>query len=258
MDDRQILKHEKPADGIGPSAVPGDHLHLIAVLGNDQHILNSKAHFSASERHLSANSAHFPIIVLPLCSEHNKCIYVFNDNQLLFYSNENDCSFNQLNRYINYISECLNGLFVKDEKGYNEFIKNSKEYHPNEENVTIYKEIDNMTFHLGSEYNSNNFRQYYCLYYYDIDIDLSSYGIDVPSGFTSGFKGSWDGNQKKTVYTRSFSYTFNNSILTITFDKEKSQEVLKVQKVHNRTLQNGDKIYLNESPFTVQIENTPI
>ena len=87
----------------------------------------------------------------------NKCIYVFNDNQLLFYSNENDCSFNQLNRYINYISECLNGLFVKDEKGYNEFIKNSKEYHPNEENVTIYKEIDNMTFHLGSEYNSNNF-----------------------------------------------------------------------------------------------------
>lgn len=113
-------------------------------------------------------------------------------------------------------------------------------------------------FYLWGEYNSNNFRQYYCLYYYDIDIDLSSYGIDVPSGFTSGFKGSWDGNQKKTVYTRSFSYTFNNSILTITFDKEKSQEVLKVQKVHNRTLQNGDKIYLNESPFTVQIENTPI
>ena len=87
----------------------------------------------------------------------NKCIYIFNNNQLFFYSNENDCSFNKLNRNINYISECLNGLFEKNEKGYSEFIKISKEYNPKEENAIIYKEIENMTFHLGGEQNSTNF-----------------------------------------------------------------------------------------------------
>lgn len=111
-------------------------------------------------------------------------------------------------------------------------------------------------FYLWGEYNSNNFRQYYCLYYYDLNLDLGSLGIDVPSGITSGFKGAWDGNQKKTVIQRAFSYKFENSTLSITFDKDKSTEVLRVQKILNRTLQNGDKIYLNESPFTVQIENT--
>ena len=87
----------------------------------------------------------------------NKCIYIFNENSLFFYSNRNDCSLDNIDRNIDHISKCLNGLVTNDKKKYNEFINNSTEYNLNEENVTIYKAIDNMTFHLGSDQNSNNF-----------------------------------------------------------------------------------------------------
>ena len=87
----------------------------------------------------------------------NKCIYIFHQNSLFFYSNKNDCSLDNIDRNIAHISKCLNGLIDNNEKKYNEFINNSTEYISNEENVTIYKTIDNMTFHLGSDQNSNNF-----------------------------------------------------------------------------------------------------
>ena len=109
-------------------------------------------------------------------------------------------------------------------------------------------------FYLWGEYTSNNFRQYYCLYHLVTGIDPSLFSTDIPTEFPMGFKGAWDGNKKETVLQRGFSYTFTNSILSITFNKDKSTEVLKVQKAQNRPLQNGDKIYLNDSPFTVQIE----
>lgn len=111
-------------------------------------------------------------------------------------------------------------------------------------------------FYLWGDYNDSNFRQYYCLYHYDLNFDLKNYGIDIPTGFNNGFKGSWDGNKKKTVSQRGFSYTFSNSTLSITFSEDKSKEELRIQKTQNRTLKNGDKIYMNEKPYTVQIENT--
>ena len=44
VNDREFFYRQQPADGIGPSAAPGDHLHLVAVLRYDQHIFDRKSH----------------------------------------------------------------------------------------------------------------------------------------------------------------------------------------------------------------------
>ena len=107
----------------------------------------------------------------------NNCIYIFHNNSLFFYSNKDDCLFDNLNNNIDYISDCLNGLVEKDEKKYSEFLSNSIEYNPKEENVIIYKTVDNITFHFNSDANNNNFSKIVisdsC-----IDILKSKYGID--------------------------------------------------------------------------------
>ena len=79
----------------------------------------------------------------------NNCVYIYHNNSLFFYSNKNDCLFNN-NHFINYsyISECLNNSEINEEKDYKNIINNSTEYDPNEEKVVISKEIGNFNFHL--------------------------------------------------------------------------------------------------------------
>ena len=84
------------------------------------------------------------------------CVYIFDNNDFLFfYSDTSNCSFNNLNRDIEYISDCLNKPELKNYNDYENFLGNSKNYDPNDENITIYKETENYFFHLVK--NQKNF-----------------------------------------------------------------------------------------------------
>ena len=75
------------------------------------------------------------------------CVYIFYENSLFFYSNYDDCKFSNICDY-SYISQCLNNSFLPNYQNYKLFLKASKEYNPNEETITIYKNISNYYFHL--------------------------------------------------------------------------------------------------------------
>ena len=84
------------------------------------------------------------------------CVYIFDNNDFLFfYSDSSDCSFNNLNRDIEYISDCLNKPQLKNYNDYEKFLSDSEKYDPNDENITIYKETENYFFHLVK--NQKNF-----------------------------------------------------------------------------------------------------
>ena len=72
LDDGQFLQHKQPADGIGPAAASGFHLHFVSVLGYDQHIFNSKTHFPPPAHNSPLYRFTLPFIIYSLCCEHNK------------------------------------------------------------------------------------------------------------------------------------------------------------------------------------------
>ena len=85
------------------------------------------------------------------------CNYIFDNNLLFFYSNRSDCSFNNSIKDIEYISDCLQRPELKNYNDYKNFLDNSKEYDPNDENITIYEEKENYFFHLiKNQKNSSN------------------------------------------------------------------------------------------------------
>ena len=69
------------------------------------------------------------------------------------------------------------------------------------------------------------------------------------------FKGILSATEGKTIFSDIFTYSLSNSTLTVTFTETKKQETFKLEKTKDRPLQNGDKIYLNEDQYTVDIKN---
>ena len=63
----------------------------------------------------------------------NKCIYVFHNGSLFFYSNKAECESN------------------------NDYLNSKYEYDPNDKNIYTHKKIDNYTFHLVNLQTNINF-----------------------------------------------------------------------------------------------------
>ncbi len=99
---------------------------------------------------------------------------------------------------------------------------------------------NDVTYYLWEENSNSSIITYYCFYYLPI--------LNTPAGF----KGAWDNNKKKTVSQESFDYSLDNSILTIEYSS--NVEVFKMEKAKNRPIQDGDRIFLNNRQYRVQIE----
>ena len=93
--------------------------------------------------------------------------------------------------------------------------------------------------------SNDGFIQYYRIYTY----------FSQDKAYLNGWKSTYDDNLGTTVYSQSCFYEISNSILTVTY-KEKSTKVqLKVQKAKERPLQNGDKLYLDDIPYTFKVSD---
>ena len=112
----------------------------------------------------------------------DKCIFIYDENDLFFISNKEECLNLQNNPDYNYsyLSICLNNSKITNKDNYINFINNAKEYIPNEKNISIdkYIEEENIYFHLyNSEINYNNLSIMYLKE--NEKIDLLIFKVDI-------------------------------------------------------------------------------
>ena len=125
----------------------------------------------------------------------------------------------------------------KEEK--NAFVDDGSRYPVSESELSPAK---NVAYYFWEDYSNSSFITYY-----------SFYLIPMLDTF-SGFKGTWDDDRRKTVAKESYSYSITNSILTLKYSS--FEEVFVLEKAKNRPLQDGDRVYLNNIQYRVQISDS--
>ena len=114
----------------------------------------------------------------------------------------------------------------------NPFVDEGSRYPVSESDISPTKDV---TYYFWEEKSNSSIITYYCFY-------------SVPIlNTTAGFKGSWDDNKKKTVSQEVFDYSIENSFLTMSYSTHK--EVFMMEKMKNRPIEDGDRVFLNGKQF---------
>ena len=112
----------------------------------------------------------------------DKCIFIYEEDNLFFISNKKDCLniLNNQNNTYRYLSVCLHNYLLYNKYNYIDFINDAKEYIPNANNITIDKLSKNeeFYFHLyNSEMKYNNISSIYLEG--NETIDLLLFKVDI-------------------------------------------------------------------------------
>ena len=191
-------------------------------------------------------------------SKINKCIYVFHNSSLFFYSNKAECENN--NDYP-YISKCHKNDQLTNDVNYHSFLNSKYEYNPNDKNIYIYKKIDNYTFHLVNLQTNINFTDLVIsekcrqklIKNYDINLNYNNlliFKVDIIKNITRQIEYQLYNPEPQKIYEK---INLSLCLEAVNDDDNKNKNSTR-RRLDGSGAQNGIELEMNETILSLPID----